>query len=120
MKKTTNCWLFVGKSVSFTFGEDRLHLVNTKKNEFSFGISLGLHYLCTRNEDTKRDIKDTDAAGIRRGHPLLDVPWRGLADYLACDDRRYGLDVDVAQFSIRYPGSDVPWLALVSDAGTRG
>ena len=28
--------------------EDRLHLGNTKKNEFSFGISLDLHYLCTQ------------------------------------------------------------------------
>ncbi len=31
--------------VSFTIGEVRLHLGNTKKNEFSFGISLSLHYL---------------------------------------------------------------------------
>ena len=28
--------------------EDKLHLGNTKKNEFSFGISLDLHYLCTQ------------------------------------------------------------------------
>ena len=33
----------------FDFVEDRLHLGNTKKNEFSFGISLDLHYLCTQN-----------------------------------------------------------------------
>ena len=26
--------------------EDRLHLGNIKKNEFSFGVSLDLHYLC--------------------------------------------------------------------------
>ena len=116
-KKTTNCWLFVGKSVSFTFGEGRLHLGNTKKNEFSFGISLGLHYLCTRNEDTKRDIKDTDAAGIRHGHPLLDVPWRGLADHLARHDRRDGLDMDAAVVSLRHTSSDVSWLALATNAG---
>jgi hypothetical protein len=29
--------------------EDKLHLGKTKKNEFSFGISLDLHYLCTQN-----------------------------------------------------------------------
>jgi hypothetical protein len=29
----------------FHHGEVRLHLGNTKKNEFSFGISLSLHYL---------------------------------------------------------------------------
>ena len=28
--------------------EGRLHLGNTKKNLFSFGILLDLHYLCTR------------------------------------------------------------------------
>ena len=28
--------------------EDKLHLGNAKKNEFSFGISLDLHYLCTQ------------------------------------------------------------------------
>jgi arabinoxylan arabinofuranohydrolase len=33
--------------VPFTFGEGRLHLGNPKKNKFSFGISLDLHYLCT-------------------------------------------------------------------------
>jgi hypothetical protein len=27
--------------------EDKLHLGKTKKNEFSFGILLDLHYLCT-------------------------------------------------------------------------
>lgn len=32
----------------FDFVEDRLHLGNTKKNEFSFDISLDLRYLCSR------------------------------------------------------------------------
>ena len=29
------------------YAEDRLHLGNTKKKEFSFGVSLDLYYLCT-------------------------------------------------------------------------
>ena len=35
--------------VTFSLGEGRLHLGNTKKNKFSFGISLDLHYLCPQN-----------------------------------------------------------------------
>ena len=30
-----------------------MHLGNTKKNEFSFGISLDLHYLCSQNQTCK-------------------------------------------------------------------
>jgi len=36
----------------FDFVETRLHLENPKKNAFSFGISLDLHYLCTHSEAT--------------------------------------------------------------------
>ena len=39
-----------GNGCIFDFVEDRLHLGNTKKNKFSFGISLDLHYLCIGNE----------------------------------------------------------------------
>ena len=42
-----NSWLISLFLLTFTLGEVRLHLRNTKKNKFSFGISLGLHYLCT-------------------------------------------------------------------------
>ena len=38
-----------GKCCIFDFVEDRLLLGNTKKNKFSFGISLDLHYLCSDN-----------------------------------------------------------------------
>lgn len=34
--------------------EDRLHLENSKKNKFSFGILLDLHYLCSRKENIWR------------------------------------------------------------------
>jgi len=46
-------WSFRKKCLSFTYGEDKLHLGNTKKNKFSFGISLDLHYLCRRKTAIK-------------------------------------------------------------------
>ena len=82
-----------------------------------FGFSLDLHYLCRRNEDEKCHIEDSDAAVVRRGHPLLDVSRRGLADHSARHDGRDGLDVDVAVVPVWHTGTDVPRMALAADAG---
>ena len=69
-----------------------------------------------RNEDEKCHIEDSDAIGIGRGHPLLDVSRRGLADHLARHDGRDGLDVDVAVVPAWHTGTDVPRMALAADA----
>lgn len=44
--------------------EDRLHLGNSKKNEFSFGISLDLHYLCSEN--VKTNDEDMEAIDFKK------------------------------------------------------
>ena len=41
----------LGLHYSDLAAEDRLHLGKTKKNKFSFGFSLGLHYLCGQNDE---------------------------------------------------------------------
>ena len=45
-------WHFTRLALPFTLGECRLHLGNTKKNGFFFGISLDLiNFLTLRNEN---------------------------------------------------------------------
>ena len=46
--------VFLSLVRNFDYVESRLHLGNTKKKSFSFGISLDLHYLCTRNQNVDR------------------------------------------------------------------
>ena len=77
-------------------------------------------YLCQLNEDEQYHIEDSDATGAWRGDTLLDVSRRGLAADYARDDGRDGLDVDVAVVPLRHTGTDVPRMALASDAGTSG
>ena len=43
-------WDFSLTYLYFDDVERGQHLGNTKKNEFSFGASLGLHYLCIPKE----------------------------------------------------------------------
>lgn len=48
---------------TFDFVEGRLHLGKAKKNKFSFGFSLDLHYLCTRNS-VERYFLDNETCRI--------------------------------------------------------
>ena len=54
------------KCCIFDFVEGRQHLGNPKKNEFSFGISLDLHYLCSIWEKRRRyhPITATERLGL--------------------------------------------------------
>ena len=90
-----------------------------KINPNIFCFSLTYLYLCNPNEMEQRHIEDTDAAHAGRGHSLLDVPRRRLADHSARNDRRDGLDLDAAQLPLRHSGTDVPRLAMATDAGAR-
>ena len=74
----------------FDFVEDRLHLGNTKKNEFSFGISLDLHYLCTQNRK-KETIMEEKKFKNRREQADYYAKLRGWGplteeDKIALDD----------------------------------
>ena len=51
-------------------------------------------------------------------HVLTDVPRRGPLPHQSCVDGRDGLDMDAALVSFRYLGTDVPWLAMETDAGS--
>ena len=63
--------------------------------------------LYTRYENQQYHTQDIDASGAWCGHPLLDVPRRGLATAVPRDDRRDGLDVDAVVVPLWYIGTDV-------------
>ena len=69
-------------------------------------------------KDYQQHHKDSTALALGWCYPLLDVPKLRLREHPPCAAVRNGLDMDAVVVSVRYPGTDVPRLAMETGIGT--
>ena len=81
-----------------------------------------LSYLCTNGTEKhiSKHRQNSVSFHLGRSDSLVDVSWRRPLHDKSRADGRDELDMDATVFSFWHPGSDVPWMAMETDAGAYG